>query len=34
VFGLLDGLRVLEVPVEPDGLRNVNTAADLRARPR
>jgi molybdopterin-guanine dinucleotide biosynthesis protein A len=34
VFGLLDGLQVLEVPVEPDGLRNVNRTADLRAEPR
>lgn len=29
VFGLLDLLRVLEVTVEPAGLRNVNTLADL-----
>jgi molybdenum cofactor guanylyltransferase len=29
VFGLLDLLSVLEVPVEPTGLRNVNTLADL-----
>jgi molybdopterin-guanine dinucleotide biosynthesis protein A len=33
VFGLLDGLRVIEVPVEHEGLRNVNTAADLRDGP-
>jgi molybdenum cofactor guanylyltransferase len=33
VFGLLEGLRAVEVAVEHGGLRNVNTAADLRDGP-
>lgn len=32
-FGLLDLLRVLAVPVDPTGLRNVNTVADLDTHP-
>ena len=33
VFGLLDALRVEEVEVPADGLRNINSPADLGAGP-